>query len=411
MQTLLKRLHSDYLNSLILTFGVGISSTLKFLVILLASRALGPEGSADFYFSLFVIFFLVTLFSPLTTLAVKEISKWEENKAQRARQLAYKLNRILILSSITLLIFLCIYSAIQPDSFPLTMGIVSLLGGTLAAAQALARGILRAQYKFHKQSLSMLNEALVRLALTIAVLITFPNAILFIAAYIISIIFSYTQDRRTLELGKTNKDSIADLQLKLYTILPLLLVALAEAGFQNIDLFLVNARFNDTQTGLYGAASIFSKILTVVSIPFIFSVIPLTSRAELQEGAATRSLLRIFVSYFSIATLILLMVICFSETAISLLYGEAFLPAQPLVVPLAMGALAGGISMILVQALISNDRFFSLMLFFMGFCLEIILLLTLADNLRDVALTVLFVKISVMLVIFIDFLHFWKKRV
>lgn len=346
-------------NSLVLAAGNVTAALLSLFYMSWVGRTLGPEGSADYYAAVFLVFVFVTLMTPMATAVTREAAV-----ATARRQFALVaeihwmgLRRTVRFALIgAVIVGLLLWPLVSVMKFS---GVaVPLLAFSVAFAFALvsiSRGVMRGGQKYAAHSFNMVLEAATRLALGITLVSLLGGALVALVAYIVAtliahaVLLVHTEARRGSQQAAGHAPFAS-------ILLPLLVIASADSVFQNFDVFFVKARFAGDSAGVYGAVATLTRVLGVAATPVWALALPHFTHQVALGRSPARALVRLCAVFIGFASVPLLVMALWPEQLMSLLFGDEFRRGGGLVLLHGLSLLPTYLSLFVAQAFVASER-------------------------------------------------------
>jgi len=355
-------LREELKHTFVLGIGTGISSLLRIAYIVFVGRTLGPEQYAVFYSALTCVMLFSTALAPVSGTVSRFTSLfvargddaalnglWRFARAEVARLAIL----VLTIGSIALLVA---GRQLGWGSWVLTLIVALTL--PVALLLELPRGLLRGALEFVPYGSSLVIEAALRLALAVVIILPFTSAATALGAYLAAAIVAWPiANSRADKRANAPESSLPDAPGIRRFAIRLFAVATIGALLQNVDVLAVKALFGDRESGLYSAAASLAKSVGLVFLPFGTFLLPTLTERFSRGERLVAPLLRT-MALFAVPSI--LAISCFSwigSSLIQILYGEEFLGARPLLVPLATAMLFALLSVMIGQAFTACDRF------------------------------------------------------
>ena len=364
------------LQRLSLVGGTGGGALLTMIWMAWAGRKLGPAASSDFYAAVFLVFAIYMLGHPINGLAARFGALWRAQGAQqRIWPLYTRLMRTLLWVGVPSALIGLPTLAWQADllhfqePWALALG---LLAGWLAVAASAGRGVLRGVGRLTAFAGSVLTEAVIRLGLGIALLALWPSASAAMAAYVAAGLATVGLGellvRRALpeRTQASPVDTTAERRALLAFAAPMLLMALCDAAYQNLDVLVAKRSMSLELAGQYGAIATLTRALGVLVQPFALLVIPLLTTSHARGERVGRQLAGLTAAFLGLAALPMVVFLIWPRELVVLIYGEPFAPAAPWLAGHAVASLAMFVSLMLAQAFAAVARFAFLWIYLAG---------------------------------------------
>ncbi|HUP25352.1 MAG TPA: oligosaccharide flippase family protein [Thermoanaerobaculia bacterium] len=391
----------------------GLSAVFSFAYVALAGRRLGPASAADFYSGLFAIYLIAMLVWPLggavsrTTAAAIALDRRSGIVSHQRRV------RHTTLAGVTVIALL---AAAGVPHMTRTLGLGSNAPLLVALATALFlgvlsvdRGFLRGAGDFRAFSTNQATESSLRLLCGIGAVVWWPTASATLAAYLAACAGAWLLARRQVDrLGSELAGSVSatDRHPSLPEghdtwrwILPLLVVAVAEAGYQNLDPLVARATLDAESAGAYGAAAALARTFGILASPFVATALPDASSASARGGGVLASFGRTVTAFLLVAGLPLIACAFMPLQIVTSILGNEFSESAKLLPILALAWTAGCAALLATQALIAAGRVAFLWFFLAGLGVEAWLLLRAEPSALDLARVTLAVKGTVLLLL------------
>ncbi len=335
----------------------------------LVGRWLGPAASADYFAALFVLQGLYMVGYPLNAATARFGAQWTaQGRPERVVALTTWLLQACAKLGLPLAAFVALtlpwQAAALQFSSPSALALGWLAGG-LALCAGVLRGALRGVLLLGALSLSFLFEAVLRLLVGGPALSTWPDADLAIGVHAAASLAAIAAIGWTLraKVGAAAPGSNAEPAVPIdgaevrRWLLPMFGLAAADALWQNADALFAKHSLDAIAAGHYGAVVTLTRLFGVVVQPFALLVIPLLVEADSRGGGGGKRLAGLLGAFLLVATVALSLLAAWPAPALRLIFGEAFVGAAPLVVPLSLGALASYTAMLVGQAFAARGSF------------------------------------------------------
>ena len=356
----------------------GIAALLTIGYLVYAGRVLGPAEYADFSAALSVIYFFGVALSPiaptLARIAARRAARREEGAVATLRNAVVR--RVVVACGIVVLIAIAAAPAIARwlhfrTAAPL---IAAFIAGLLFAIVSADRGVLQGLMLFRSYNANVILEAAIRAGGAIFVLRAMSSsAATALASYVaglavaeVVISFSLRRRWRGLEPAPIDWGEIRSLAG------PLLLLMIAAAAFQNLDMLAVKRWIPAEDAGRYGAAMTVARSFAVVFVPLYVLSGPLLSTARERGERVVLPAVRLALLYVAICLPALLALALWPETLIGWLFGAGFTGLGSAVVVLSGIVILIHTSLLLVQVSITFDDFRFLAVYAIGVIAEVV---------------------------------------
>jgi O-antigen/teichoic acid export membrane protein/glycosyltransferase involved in cell wall biosynthesis len=388
-------------HSTVLLAGSLAAALMGFAYVAHAVTRLGPALAAEFEAAVFVIMSLTALLHPVDSVVARAVTQLRArgDGAGVAGLRAHVLRRVVAAVVVSTLLAA---PAAAWAAGPLGLGTGASLALAMGTAGLLVvvgvdRGVLRGQHRFGAYAAGMVAEAALRVCVGVALLARWRSAPVAVSAHAASaaaaLVVTAWQVRglRRVPPGP-GRPEVSLLRFGA----PMLVLAAADAAYTAVDPLFVKACFPDAEAGLYGAVALLTRTLGVLVTPFVVLLLPLLASRLAEGKGAGPALLRV-VAYFTVlsAPPVLLFALWPGEILASL-YDARFAPGAPLVLPHALGLLAGYLAMLLGQAFAAVGRFSFLWIHVLGVVVEASALAAWARDLQAVVQVVVVTKVAVL---------------
>jgi O-antigen/teichoic acid export membrane protein len=389
-------------DTLLVAMGVGASSILSLIFTTAAARMLGAEATGDFMVGVFAISFALTASGPLNGTASRFAAEHRVRAEDGAlRALPRSLAIVASMGVATGLVILALVSAAVGNPINSTTPWFSAF--TLAACLALpfvsiVRGVFRGLGHFSDLNMNVVFEAGIRVAAGLALVYAFRSASAGLLGYAIaataSLVLGWRRIGRIVGPGRSTP-IVPWIHLRF--LLPMALMTLIYAGFQNLDVILVRSLFDASEAGAYGAAAIIAHLTTMLLTPFSTTLLPRASKIYGRQRELGREggilLVRSAAGYLMVCSLPLVFFALAGEWIMTTLYGATFESGGSWLMPLAASTVIGGIGLLVMQCLAAQGRFGFLVPYAVGLTVAFGWILGGASNPVDVAWILFRVKL------------------
>ncbi len=391
-------MRSETKHSLVLIAGTGLSALLSLAYAVHAGNVLGPALYADFAGAISLVSLCNIALGPINGTVTRFT-------AQYACQGAY--GKILTLSrevarrvalyglmggGFALLMLTPLTDAFNFRSVWPILVAVGVVYLTLLLS--VARGVLRGVQSFGHYSLNIALEAVVRLFFGVVLLSWVCSAVSGLLAYPIGLVVVLMVSRAQLRRvwGGCEPQSLDGTAVRQFA-LPMFVLMFASAGFENADMLFVKHYFSESEAGVYGSAFTLVRAISVIATPFCTLMLPLLTRLHEQGDGLSRSFVRVCGHFLLLSAVPLLLFAIWSEKIMLLLYGQPYIEAAPLLLPLAGARLVGYLGAMIALFHASTGRFGFLMLYLPVLAIEVVALFVWCDSLIAVVIVALVAQI------------------
>lgn len=361
----------------------------NYLYNLLMGRILGPEAFADV--AILITLLLVISFIAMTFQVVvskftvefdtSEIASFKKWVLQRAITVGLVLGAATIIFAKELQVFFNTSSS----SMFLFFGI----GIPVYFITSVHRGSLQGSDNFTLLSGSYQMEMWVRLIGTFSLLFIFGLNPVESVAIAIAVSFMgglFPWKKNTINIKTLSKLSSAHKkQIKTF----FLLTAFYECTqiiCNNSDILLVKHFFDATEAGLYASLALIGRVIYFITWMFVMLLLPKVVSLR-KQGEATAPLLMKYVGYISVfALLITALAFLFPQTAVLLLFGDAFTSISNLLGWYALATSLFAISNIFAYYFLSLDKYMPILFSGLMGIAQVVLIVFFHDSLFQVVL-------------------------
>lgn len=390
-------MRTELQHGFILTVSTGLTALLSLVYTVYVGTVLGPSAYADFTAALSLCFLFNIALGPINGTVTRFTAQYASQQAfgkivtlHRAfvRKLAwYGLGAAVV--SIAVIPYI---SAALRFGSPRTLWIAVAVT-YLTLLLSVARGVLRGVQRFGLYSVNIVSEAAVRPLLGVGLLWVVRGATSGLAAYVLALglVLALSQVQLRAVWRGAEREPLDGAAVRRYTV-PLFVMMLTQAGFENIDMLFVKGCFRESEAGVYGAAFILARSITVVVTPFATLLLPMLTTLYEQGRGVVAPFLRICGYFVLLAAGPMLLFGLLPETIMEALYGEAYRPAAPLLLPLAGARLVTYLATLIGLTYASAGRFSFLLVYVPGLAVQIAALALWHDALATVVWVLLTVQ-------------------
>ena len=372
----------------------------NYLYNLILGRFLGPEVFAEaalLVTMLLIVSFIGMTFQIATTKFTVALSG-QERKAFLVKMM--RLALILGVGGSSLILMLSDFMQQLFRTSSSGMFFIFGLGIPVYFAMCINRGFLQGRQQFGSLSLTYQTEMWSRLLITLLLLFILPwnPAIIVATGIVISFLFGIIPFR------KKDYQPAKRLQLDAATWAKAKTFLLLTAGYEltqilinNSDVLLVKHYFGAEEAGLYASIALIGRVVYFVAWMFVMLLLPDVLQKR-KQGLDTRPVLIKYITYIGVFSgAIVLGCYLFPELIISLMFGEAYLPAAGLLWRYALATALFALSNIFAYYFLSLDRYTPVMLSGILGISQILLILLFHSSLS----LVISVQILAMLALFV----------
>jgi O-antigen/teichoic acid export membrane protein len=253
--------------------------------------------------------------------------------------------------------------------------LISFAAALLFALLSVDRGVIHGLMRFRTHNVNTVLEAVIRAGGAILLLQRSRTSTAALISYAVALLVAegviagmFAREWRRVAPAPVDWSEVTRL------ILPMIVLMLAIAIFQNADVLAVKRWFAPSDAGVYGAASAMARAFGVIFVPLYVLAGPLLTGAH-DSGRPIRGLtLQLTGVFLALSTIPLLLFLIWPERIMTLLYGPAYAAAGPLVARLGGVAIITFTALMLAQALISVADFRFLAVYGFGAIAQVIAL-------------------------------------
>ena len=381
-------------STLTLAFATGVSSLFRIAYVVYAGRVLGPAEYADLYAALSVTFLFAAGLAPIASSITRFLSlfrgRGEEGKILAMRRtMPRRVNRwSLILFGVGLALSWPLHVVLRFESPSTALLLAVILPLNLQVDTP--RGILRGVQRFRSFGWNLAGESALRLVLCVALFVFVAKAPAALVAHLLAaIVIVFVGHRQIATVGEgAEEQPYEQRQIELFMI-PLFLFAFLGALYQNLDVLFVKRLFDGVDAGQFSAISALAKLVGLALLPFSILVLPLVTTSFARGEAALKPLFRAVAGFLAASAAIVVGYRFFGDVALRLLYGEEYLGAVDLLVPLTIATVIASVSVLVGQAFAAMNRFAFLKIYAGGVVLQIGLMVLGRGSMRHLVYAVL----------------------
>ena len=352
-------LNKDIKGSSTLTIGFITVGVLSFFYAAYTGRIIGPASYADFGVGLSIYYVIALTNTPLRNLITHFTRKYSsEGRPYLASSL---LKRVLLILLVCLFITGIIVAGTAKEIsafFSLSSGVylvfLIFIMESFAILLNCFRGVLAGAEFYWAHNNNFLIEAVFRIIIGFSVLFFLPTALGGLLAYpaaaLLAIVFCFYQ-LRTFPRPKDQPD---------YTEVwnyfkPLLFSSLFFSILYSLDALIAKIELSPDHAGQYMAATQIAKFMYSIAISFNTVVINLAAESKSSGKPVIRRLITLLIYFIVICGSITVIIRLLGNVVIRLTFGQAFLPAVDLLVPLCGGIILSGLGLMLCYFLLSYE--------------------------------------------------------
>jgi len=364
---------------MVLVIGTGVSTLLAITFNVYAGRVLGRVAYGHFVAVISVVALCHIALGPINGTVARFTAQYAtENALGRVRGLWQEVSRRvtvygLVCCTIALALALPIATVMRLDSPWSVVAGIAITYATLLVA--VSRGTLRGLQSFGGLNANTITEAGVRLVAGVVLLSIWIEPAAGLSAYVIALITAHFLARLQLRrrwAGHPLRD-VDGAAVRRFT-LPLLVMSVASAGLQNIDMLLAKRFVTESEAGLYAAAFTISRTMSALVTPFATLLLPLVTQLHTEGRAVAGTLLRTSTYFLILASVPLTVFAVWPERVVVLLYEREFTSAGAILLPLTLTRLFGYLGHLIALAFAATNRFDFLWVYASGLLVQMVLL-------------------------------------
>ena len=398
-----------------LVAGAGLAAAMTIGYIVIVGRLVGPAEYTDFSAARSAISFVGLTVSPLTPTISRLTAAYRSRGvggAVRALRAA-SLRRISIAAGAMalagVLASFALAGALQfRTATPLVLAFVAVF---LYAIISVDRGVVQGLLLFRAYNFNVVTEAAARLAIAVILLSIAPTAAGALVGYAAALaIAELMLARRLRRESAENATAPVDWPEVQRVAVPVVLLMIAIAIFQNSDMIAVKRWFAPAEAGGYGAATAIARGIGVVFVPFYVVAGPLLTSLHEAGKPVFAQTLRLAGS-FALAVIGPLAVLAAApRLLLTALYGAEFEHAAAIVAPLAGVSVVTCIGLMLGQALITLHDARFLGGYLVCAAMQIVGLTLFHDSFAEVLVVLFVTQSAALLFVSLFFVHAWRVR-
>lgn len=371
----------------------GISALLTIGYLIYVGRLVGPSAYAEFSAALSFVFFFAIVFSSLTPAIARVVARLaaqgdEASIPALRRGVLRPLAGALAVAGILLVLPMVGVSRFLNfgSSAPLLLALATALIFAMVSAE---RGFLQGWFRFEAYNASLFVEAFVRVAVGIAVLqLVSRSAAGALVGYVAGVVIAEVVNAAVLREPASQAPSVAVDWLELRRlVVPMMMLMVAAAASQNLDMIAVKRWFSPAFAGQYGAASAVSKMFGVIFTPLYVLTGPVLTRHHVHGEGIVAPALRFAGIFASLSTVGLLVLFYRGQEVVGLLFGAAYVPGAWIAAHLGAVSILLHISLLLAQVFITVHDFRFLKLFAASAVVQLLGLVVFHASIGEVLVT------------------------
>lgn len=372
-----------------LVVAAGITAILTIGYIIYAGRILGPAEYADFSAGLSVIYLFSVALSPVTPTIARLVTRSAVRGelayvASLRRAVLLRLELAIAIVALVLVAFATPISRALHFRATSTL-LISFTSALLFALLSVDRGVVHGLLRFRTHNLNTVLEAVIRSGGAFLLLRASRSSTSALGSYAIALLVAeavlaamFAREWRGVAPAPVDWKEVTRLTL------PMVVLMIAIAIFQNADVLAVKRWLPASSAGVYGAASAVARAFGVIFVPLYVLAGPLLTGAH-DSGRPIRWLtLQLCAVFLALSAIPLFLFVMWPVRIMTLLYGEPYAAAGPLVARLGGVAVVTYTALMLVQALISVSDFRFLTVYGLGAIAQVFALLVRHGTYGDV---------------------------
>ena len=341
----------------------GASAILTIGYLIYVGRVLGPAEYAEFSTALSFVYFFAIVFSPLTPaiarVVARRVTRGDEASVPSMRRgIIRPLTGALAAAALLMAWPMVGLSRLLnfSSSVPLLLAFATALIFTIVSAD---RGFLQGLFRFGTYNASLLVESIGRIVVGLAVLrLVSHSASGALAGYVAAVVIAEAVNAAVLRDRRENRaPGAVDWPELRRLVLPMMMLMIAAAACQNLDMIAVKRWFSPEFAGQYGAASALAKMFGVVFTPLYVLTGPVLTQHHERGEKLTRPALRIAAIFVGLSSAGLTLLLVRGEEVVRLLFGAAFTGQAWVAVHLGTVSVLLHTSLLLTQVFITIHDF------------------------------------------------------
>jgi O-antigen/teichoic acid export membrane protein len=397
-----------------LVTSAAVTALFTMAYIIYTGRALGPAQYADFAAGLSVIYFVGVALSPLTPSVSRLCARYlTRGDAHGVAALRRRLTlTVAVVGSVVAVGCVAGAPVIAPalqfrSASPL---VLALLIAVFYAQVSADRGVIHGLLLFRVHNVNTVFEALIRCGLAAALFRWRATAGSALAAYLIALVAAELLLALRLRGNWSHGPVSVDWSEVRKVFLPITILMVAVAAFQNSDMLVVKSAFAPPAAGAYGAATALARAVGILFVPLYVVVSPILSGLHESGQPVFRVTLLFVASFLGLVAVPLTAIAGWSRPIVTLLYGAAFRDAAPLLLPLAGIAVLMYATLMLSQTLITIADHAFLPIYAVLALLQIGVLLRFHATFSDVFHVLYAVESVALVAVAICFFAAWSRQ-
>ncbi len=366
-------------HAFLLTVGTGSTAVLSLVYSVYAGRMLGPAANADFVAALFIALIFNIALGPINGTVTRFAARYAgANEHGQIRSLhRWFWRRVLAGEALALAVGVItvtwLASALRFESVRPLLAAYAVICLTLLVSTG--RGVLRGVQHFGAYSANIVSESAVRLGCGIPLVALAPTAAMGLSAYIIGLLFVLALLTAQLRTAWADHPPtpVDDSEIRRF-VLPMFVLMATSAGLEYADLLFAKRVFTPDEAGVYGAACVLTRAISVVATPFYVLMLPALTHLYAQGRPLAGTFVRVCVYFLLLAIVPLGLFLLCPDPIMQVTYGEEFAAAAPLLLPLAAARVLCYLGAMIAQLFASTGRFLFLGVYVPALGLELVVL-------------------------------------
>lgn len=340
-----------------LVASAGVTALFTMAYIIYTGRVLGPAEYADFAAGLSVIYFVGVALSPLTPsvsrLCARYLARGDTHGVAALRR---RLTLAVVAAGSVVAVACVAGSAVIAPALQFRSAsplVLAFLVAVCYAQVSADRGVIHGLLLFRVHNVNTVFESVIRCALAAALFRWRATAGSALAAYLVALVAAELMLALRLRSKWSHGAVNIDWSEVRKVFLPITVLMVAVAAFQNSDMLVVKSAFQPAASGAYGAATALARAVGILFVPLYVVVSPILSGLHESGQPVFRVTLLFVASFLGLVAVPLIAIAGWSRPIVAVLYGAAFRDAAPLLLPLAGIAVLMYTTLMLSQTLIT----------------------------------------------------------
>lgn len=367
-------------HSLVLTVGTGATTALAIAYSVYAGRLLGKAPYGEFVAVLSLVALCHLSLGPINGTVARFSAQYAgEGSLGRARTLwRYMTWRIakygLIASLVVVVAAVPLASWLRLSSaWSFVIGVAIIY---VTVVLAVSRGALRGLQAFGALSVNTVTESALRLLAGVVLLGVWCQTASGLTAYLVALVVVLFVARAQLSRiwGGHAYEHIDGAPIRRFAG-PLLIMTVASAALQNIDMLFAKRFLAETDAGLYAAAFTLSRTMSALVTPFTTLLLPVLTTMHGEGRRLGGTFARTCGYFLLLASVPVALFAVWPEQIVTLLYQDEYAGAGALLLPLTLMRLFGFLCHLIALAFAATNSFRFLWIYVGGLVVQLVLLL------------------------------------